>query len=468
MKLTVSHDFLPKTRSVRAAQVMDHFGIGFETGRHVIADGLELPIDPGDVVLFTGASGSGKSSLMRAAAQELSVESRELRVREDGSHVLDIDQLRLPDCILVDAIDLPFEESLPLLASCGLGESHLLLRTPAELSDGQRYRFRLALAVSHKPRWIFADEFTATLDRTLAKVIAFNVRRIADRTGIGFLLATTHEDVAVDLSPSLHVRCRLEEAVHWLRSDGSTGGNDSQSRHRKPVRADQAMIQVKMTAERSPTPMTHHPMTPSPNPPTRRFVSFANELSMTIGGKSDWPYFARWHYRSHHLGFTKFVTLLWHGEEPVGICVFTAPAISLRQRGRFFGLSGRWSRVKLQALNRQLVTLSRVVLHPTYRGAGIASRFIRRSCEASGYPWIEVLAQMGHVNPVFERAGFQRVGVTRSAGRTRAEHSEIYGGNRRRGPRRLVSRETSDKSRYAEPVYYVFDNRRNAERNDAG
>jgi GNAT superfamily N-acetyltransferase len=192
----------------------------------------------------------------------------------------------------------------------------------------------------------------------------------------------------------------------------------------------------------------------------RRPLSFANKLTMTTGTKSDWPYFARWHYRSHHLGFTRFVTLLWHGDEPIGICVFTTPAIALRQRSRFFGLSGRWSRVKLQALNRQLMTLSRVVLHPTYRGAGIASRFIRRSCEACGYPWIETLAQMGHVNPVFERAGFQRVGVTRSQGRTREEHSEIYGGNRRLGPRRLVSRETSDKSRYAEPVYYVFDNRK--------
>jgi GNAT superfamily N-acetyltransferase len=194
----------------------------------------------------------------------------------------------------------------------------------------------------------------------------------------------------------------------------------------------------------------------------RRPLSFANKLTMTTGTKSDWPYFARWHYRSHHLGFTKFVTLLWHGEEPIGICVFTTPAIALRQRSRFFGLSGRWSRVKLQALNRQLLTLSRVVIHPTYRGAGIASRFIRRSCEASGYPWIEALAQMGHVNPFFERAGFVRVGVTKPASRSRAGHSAIYGGNRRTGKRRLVSQETNEKSRYAEPVYYVFDNRSGA------
>ncbi len=207
MQITVAHDFLPKQRSLQASQVMDHFGIGFETGRHVIADHLDLPVADGDVVCFTGASGSGKSSLMRTVAKQL-------------PDVLNVDELTLPDRILVEAIDLPVEESLPLLSSCGLGEAHLLLRTPAELSDGQRYRFRIALAVSKEPRWIVADEFSATLDRTLANVIAFNVRRVADRTGIGFLLATTHEDILPDLGPSLHVQCRLDGDIAWTRNDG--------------------------------------------------------------------------------------------------------------------------------------------------------------------------------------------------------------------------------------------------------
>ncbi|MFQ5734917.1 MAG: ABC transporter, partial [Planctomycetaceae bacterium] len=178
MQLSVSHAFLPKQQSTRASIVMDHFGIGFETGRHVIAEGLELPIRSGDVVCFTGASGSGKSSLMRAVVEQL----------RGAAAVMNADDLELPETILVEAIDLPVEESLPLLSSCGLGEAHLLLRTPQELSDGQRYRFRLALALSRKPNWIVADEFSATLDRTLAQVVAFNVHRIADRTGTGFLL----------------------------------------------------------------------------------------------------------------------------------------------------------------------------------------------------------------------------------------------------------------------------------------
>jgi ABC-type ATPase with predicted acetyltransferase domain len=261
MRLTVSHSFLPKRNSTRAAIVMDHFGIGFEQGRHVIADGLELPIRSGDVVLFSGASGSGKSSLLRAAASDLSVVRRPSSVDSSSTSpvtseanstdhgprttdkTVDIDDLDLGEDLLIDRLPLPVEESMRLLSACGLGEAHLLLRTPAELSDGQRYRFRLALGLSQEPLWLVADEFTATLDRTLARVIAFNVRRLADRTGAGFLLATTHEDIAEDLSPDLHVRCRLDGEISVVRNEKVS-----------PVRSDESLPPRKK--KRSPSPPT--------------------------------------------------------------------------------------------------------------------------------------------------------------------------------------------------------------------
>ncbi len=142
----------------------------------------------------------------------------------------------------------------------------------------------------------------------------------------------------------------------------------------------------------------------------------------------------------------------------------TSPAISLRQRNKFFGKPGRWSRVAIKSLNEQLVTLSRVVLHPVYRGAGLAAAFIRQSCLASPWPWIETLTQMGHINPVFEKAGFRRVGITKKpARRSRREHSALYGAGSKRHARtqsaNLITQETNEKSRHAAPVYYVFDNR---------
>ena len=142
--------------------------------------------------------------------------------------------------------------------------------------------------------------------------------------------------------------------------------------------------------------------------------------------------------------------LLWHGDEPVGVCVFASPAASLTLRSRYFGLHRPRSREHLAALNRQVWLLARVVLHPTYRGAGVAAAFVRRACRTCPVPWVETLSAMGRVNPFFERAGFVRVGAARRTGRT----GGAYGGKHTR-----LTAETVAKSRFSEPVYYVFDNR---------
>ena len=395
--ITIRHAFRPVRRSLATGVVSDLFGLAPTEPPHTVADGVALAVRPGDLVLFTGPSGSGKSSLLRAAGGQFGA--------------VDAMALGLPDVPLIDALPGPVEGRLGLLAACGLSEARLLLRTPAELSDGQRYRFRLAFALAHasgsKGKWLIADEFAAYLDRTLARVLAFNLRKLVTRTSVGMLLATTHEDLTADLRPDLHVRCLGDGDVRQVRDDNA----------------------------REPRP-----------------ISFAGELRVEDGSRADWPHFARWHYRSHHLAFVKRVVVLKHGDEPVGVCVFTTPAASLSLRSRFFGLTDPRSRVALSALNEQLWLLARVVLHPTYRGAGIAAGFVRAACRSCPVPWVETLTAMGHANPLFERAGFTRVGVIRKASRGR------YGGQF--GTRATCTREAAEKSRFSEPVYYVFDNRK--------
>lgn len=144
--------------------------------------------------------------------------------------------------------------------------------------------------------------------------------------------------------------------------------------------------------------------------------------------------------------------LLWHGTEPVGICVFSAPAAALTLRSRYFGLSNPRGGPALAALNEQIWLLQRVVLHPTYRGAGLAAAFVRRCCELCPVPWVETLSAMGRVNPFFERAGFVRVGVVVKATGSNGRHG-AYGGKGR------VRADTVERGRYSAPAYYVFDNR---------
>ena len=127
------------------------------------------------------------------------------------------------------------------------------------------------------------------------------------------------------------------------------------------------------------------------------------------------------------------IVLLWHGDQSIGICVFASPAASISLRTRFFGLKNPRTRLGLQALNKQLWVLQRVVLHPTYRGAGVAAEFVSRACDLGPVPWIETLSAMARVNPFFERAGFRKLGVIRK--------TEVT--------------DPSDPYRYSEPGYYI-------------
>jgi len=205
--ISIRYPFRPRKRSLATGQVADLFGLADDEPPHIVADNVTLDVRPGDLVLFTGPSGSGKSSLLR-----------EVRLQVGA---LDANTVALPDVPLVDAIPGSVAERLDALAACGLSEARLILRTPAELSDGQRYRFRVALAHAQAPRqgFVAADEFCAVLDRTLAKVLAFNVRKLCTRTGTGFLLATTHDDLLADLNPDVWVRCLGDGAVEVERRD---------------------------------------------------------------------------------------------------------------------------------------------------------------------------------------------------------------------------------------------------------
>lgn len=209
--ITIRYPFRPVCRSLIAGQVADLFGLADTEPPHMVAENVTLDIRPTDLVLFVGPSGSGKSSLLRAAGLQLAA--------------VDAATLVFPDLPLVEALPGTVPERLAILAGCGLSEARLLLRTPSELSDGQRYRFRMAYAFALQSQPILLDEFAAILDRNLAKVLAFNLRKLVSRSGIGALVATTHEDLIDDLNPDVIVRCHGDGAIdverHILKKNGS-------------------------------------------------------------------------------------------------------------------------------------------------------------------------------------------------------------------------------------------------------
>jgi ABC-type ATPase with predicted acetyltransferase domain len=201
--VTIRYPARPRSRSLAAAEVAGLFDFDAESAEVVVAEGVSLDLRPTDLALFVGPSGSGKSSLLRAAAAQLGA--------------TDAAALPLPDAALIDALTGPVTERLARLAACGLGEARVALRRPSELSDGQRARFRIAYALDRAAGPIALDEFAAVLDRPLAKVLAYNLRRAVDRRGAGALVATTHDDLTDDLNPDVVIRCRGEGLVEVTR-----------------------------------------------------------------------------------------------------------------------------------------------------------------------------------------------------------------------------------------------------------
>ncbi|MCR9222948.1 MAG: DUF2075 domain-containing protein [Hyphomonas sp.] len=212
IELVISKSFDTRVkRTDRVINVAEAFGIGLDDKKFVVFDELPVTITPGDMVYVTGQSGSGKSVLLRELSAEL---------EKHGQKVANIDSvLYHNEKPIIDQLGKDMTEATTLLAMAGISDAYLFIRTPQELSDGQRYRFRLAKLLEQNADVWVADEFGAVLDRTTAKVVAYNLQKVARKAGKTVMVATTHTDLVDELAPNLIVRKRFHERVSLERPD---------------------------------------------------------------------------------------------------------------------------------------------------------------------------------------------------------------------------------------------------------
>jgi GNAT superfamily N-acetyltransferase len=146
--------------------------------------------------------------------------------------------------------------------------------------------------------------------------------------------------------------------------------------------------------------------------------SLLRNIRIERGERADWLALAPLHYRSHNAGaVTDIFKAVWeHGIGSrtrtsilVAVIVYSHSPLSLAARSRATG--GRYNlarcgRVATASLiNQELRIISRVVVAPNWRGLGLASRLVAETMPQAGTPYVEALAAMGEMHPLFVRAG---------------------------------------------------------------
>jgi heme exporter protein A len=179
-----------------------------ERAERLVVAGLSARVKSGEVLLLTGANGSGKSSLLRAMAGLMIPAAG--RIAWDGRDIAkeaDAHRARLAFVGHQDAVKpgLSTEENLRFWASISGGDAHAALgvfklgtladRPARFLSAGQRRRLALSrLALRHKALWLL-DEPTTALDSDSRAAFLGLLKQHLARGGIAVI--ATHEDLGV-------------------------------------------------------------------------------------------------------------------------------------------------------------------------------------------------------------------------------------------------------------------------------
>lgn len=171
--------------------------LGIRYGAHTVLSGVDLAIEPGEIVTIVGPNGSGKTSLLRALvgavppAKGRIVRSRGLRLGYVPQR-LDVDRT-LP--ITVERfLRLPDRQSRAVCAEAlhRAGVPELAGRQMSGLSGGQFQRVLLARALLNRPQLLLLDEPTQGLDQLGSAEFYRLIEEVRRETGAAIVM-NSHE-----------------------------------------------------------------------------------------------------------------------------------------------------------------------------------------------------------------------------------------------------------------------------------
>ena len=336
----------------RTVEVAEAFGLGIsDYQKHVLYDNVELEIGPKDIVYLTGDSGSGKSVLLKAIVADL-----------NPQEAVKLSDVKIDaEKPLIDTVGTSVDEGLKLLSKVGLNDAFLFVRRYSQLSDGQKYRYRLAKLIESGAQWWIMDEFCATLDRETAKIVAYNVQKLARNLGKAVIVATTHTDLFDDLAPSVHIHKRFGKEI--------------------TIKYYSNLI--------------------------REHCTLLNEMTVEEGTYQEWKTVACFHYRSHRVAFMQKIFVLKRENHVCGAIVYVSPMSIAPGRNKVLKINS------MKELNDKLARIARIVIHPKYRTIGASVKLLKESLPQCGKPYVEMIAVMARYNPFAEHAGMTKICISK-------------------------------------------------------
>jgi len=208
----------------RASSTLELRGISRHFGSVKALDGLDLVLEPGELVALLGPSGCGKTTALRIVAGLEVATSGELlvngvRYNETPANERDMGMVfqsysLFPNLTVSENIEYGLRarkvdsdkrakkiaEMLELVALESKAKSY-----PHQLSGGQQQRVALARALAIQPRVLLLDEPLSALDAQVRGQIREEIRRIQLELGITTLFVTHDQEEAMAISDRVGV-----------------------------------------------------------------------------------------------------------------------------------------------------------------------------------------------------------------------------------------------------------------------